>query len=106
MLVNLLAPPGAFAFKTTFDESYARFSPGVLIQLENLHILEREEIAWVDSCAMDNHPMIDSLWSGRRTIVRVTVRLRGLRRYLVHAVCRALECGSAALRLRLQGSHG
>ena len=34
MLVNFLAAPGAFSFKTCFDEQYSRFSPGVLIQLE------------------------------------------------------------------------
>ena len=102
MLVNLLAPPGAFSFKTTFDECFARFSPGVLIQLENLAILSRADIAWVDSCAMDDHPMIDGLWTGRREVVRVTVRLAGTRRGAVYAACRALEVGSAALRRRLK----
>ena len=42
--------------------------------------------------------MIDSLWSGRRDIVRVTVRLKGHRRSLVFAVCRALEIGQVMLR--------
>ena len=41
--------------------------------------------------------MIDSLWTERRAIVRVTVRLKGARRPLVFALCRALERGSAAL---------
>ena len=75
MLVNFLTPPGAFSFKTAFDEDYARFSPGVLIQLENLDILDRGDIAWMDSCAAEDHPMIDSLWRERRAIVRVTVPL-------------------------------
>ena len=98
MLVNFLAPPGSFSFKTCFDEDYARFSPGVLIQLENLALVARTELDWMDSCASEHHPMIDSLWSGRRSLVRVTVRLGGLRRSLVFAGCRALEAGSAALR--------
>ena len=45
MLVNFLTPPGSFSFKTVFDEGYARFSPGVLIQLENLNILDDPRIA-------------------------------------------------------------
>ena len=98
MLVNFLAPPGSFSFKTAFDEDYARFSPGVLVQLENLAMLERPEIGWMDSCAVENHPMIDSLWSGRRRIVRVTVRLSGFRRTCVYRACRALEIGSGAIR--------
>ena len=38
-----LTPPGAFSYKTAFDERYARFSPGVLLQRENLAMLERPE---------------------------------------------------------------
>ncbi|WP_114951045.1 GNAT family N-acetyltransferase [Sphingosinicella terrae] len=104
MLVNFLAPPGSFSFKTAFDEDYARFSPGVLVQLENLAVLDRADIGWMDSCAAENHPMIDSLWSGRRGIVRVTVRLSGPRRGLVHFICRSLEIASRAAR-RLAGKE-
>lgn len=95
MLVNFLSPPGSFSFKTAFDEDYARFSPGVLLQLDNLAILERPDIDWMDSCAAEQHPMIDSLWAERRTLVRVTIPLRGVRRRLVHATARGLEDLSA-----------
>lgn len=98
MLVNFRTPPGSFSFKTTFDEAYARFSPGVLIQLENLAVLCDPEVAWMDSCAVEDHPMIDSLWTERRDIVRVTVPLKGLRRSLTHAACRAVEDGWAAFK--------
>ncbi len=98
MLVNFLTAPGSFSFKTVFDEEYARFSPGVLIQLENLNILDRPDIAWMDSCAVEDHPMIDSLWTERRAIVRVTIPLKGARRTAIFALCRALERASAALR--------
>jgi CelD/BcsL family acetyltransferase involved in cellulose biosynthesis len=101
MLVNFLTPPGSFSFKTVFDEAYARFSPGVLIQLENLRILNDPAIAWMDSCAVEDHPMIDGLWTERRAIVRLTIRLAGARRGLVFALCRALEKVSALVRGRL-----
>ncbi len=91
MLVNFLCPPGAFSFKTAFDETLARFSPGVLTQIENLNNLGRPDIAWMDSCAAENHPMIDGLWRERRTIVRVTVPLKGARRAVTFAACRAAE---------------
>lgn len=102
MLVNLLTPPGSFSFKTVFDEAFARFSPGVLIQLENLAILGRPDIAWMDSCALPDHPMIESLWMERRTVVRLTVPLKGPRRFAIFAFCRALEMGSAMLRKRIK----
>lgn len=80
MLANFLAPPGAFAFKTTFDERYARFSPGVLLQLENLRLLGDERVAWCDSCAAADHPMIDGLWTERRAIGRYSVAIGGAAR--------------------------
>jgi CelD/BcsL family acetyltransferase involved in cellulose biosynthesis len=98
MLVNFLTAPGSFSFKTVFDEAFARFSPGVLIQLENLDILGRPGIDWMDSCALPDHPMIESLWMERRTVIRLTVPLKGPRRFATFAFCRALEMGSAMLR--------
>ena len=98
MLINLHAPGGAFSFKIAFDESYARFSPGVLIEIENLRALDRPDFAWMDSCAMDNHPMIDSLWRDRRSIIRLTIPLGGLRRRALFTLCRLLENGSALVR--------
>ncbi len=77
MLANFMTPPGACSFKTAFDEKFARFSPGVLLQLENLAILEHPEIEWTDSCAAADHPMIDGIWQGRRPIGRVSIAIGG-----------------------------
>lgn len=83
MLATLISPPGAFSFKTAFDERFSRFSPGVLLQLENLEILERPGIAWTDSCAAPDHPMIDSLWRERRAIGRFSIAIGGKARRAV-----------------------
>ena len=96
MLINFLAPPGSFSFKIAYDEAYARFSPGVLLELDNLDLLARGDIDWMDSCAAENHPMIDSLWGERRTIVRVSLPLAGARRRLSFAGWRAIEAGWAS----------
>lgn len=77
MLVNFLCPPGGFSFKTAFDEDYARFSPGVLLQQANLDLLADPRIDWVDSCAAPGHPMIDSVWRERRRLVWVNAPLSG-----------------------------
>ena len=77
MLVNFLCPPGGFSFKTAFDEDYARFSPGVLLQQANLDLLDDPHISWVDSCAAPGHPMIDSVWRERRALVWVNAPLSG-----------------------------
>ncbi len=89
MLATFLISPGAFSFKTAFDERFARFSPGVLLQCENLALLERTGIEWADSCAAADHPMIDHLWRERRPIGRVSVAIGGpLRRKVFGALAR------------------
>ena len=77
MLANLITAPGAYSFKTAFDEDYARFSPGMLLQLENLALLERPDIAWADSCAVEGHPMIERLWRGQRRMISRNIAIGG-----------------------------
>jgi CelD/BcsL family acetyltransferase involved in cellulose biosynthesis len=98
ILINFITPPGSFSYKIAFDESYSRYSPGVLIQLENLKMLDRPDIEWMDSCAVEDHAMINSIWAERREIVRVTVPLKGKRRKSMFHLCRALEIASASVR--------
>jgi CelD/BcsL family acetyltransferase involved in cellulose biosynthesis len=100
MLANFLTPPGAFSFKTAFDEDYARFSPGVLLQFENLALLEREGIDWCDSCAAQDHPMIDSLWSGRRAIGRYSVAIGGVAKRSAFAALLTAEQAKAKFKNR------
>lgn len=90
LLANFVTAPGAFSYKTAFDESYARFSPGVLLQQENLAMLERGDVAWCDSCAAEGHPMIDHIWRERRAIARVSIAIGGkARRALFRQLVRA-----------------
>ena len=103
MLTTFLAPPGAFGFKCTYDEDYARFSVGNLLHIENLKLLERPDLAWIDSCAKEEHP-VASLWSGWRSLVRVNVRLRGASRLLSYGGACLFEEGArltAGLRSRM-----
>jgi len=82
MKINIIAADGAgsFALKIAYDADYARYSPGVLLELENIADLHRraDTIAWMDSCADPHHPMIDRLWRERRVLVYVLCAGRGL----------------------------
>jgi CelD/BcsL family acetyltransferase involved in cellulose biosynthesis len=99
MLVNFRTPPGSWSFKIAYDEALARFSPGVLIELENLpRVLGDPGVEWMDSCAVEDHPMINSLWVQRRAIVQVSVSLSGAARGAIYRACRAAETTSARLR--------
>jgi CelD/BcsL family acetyltransferase involved in cellulose biosynthesis len=69
MKCNLLAPPGAFAFKIAYAEELAQYSPGVLLELENIRRFHDEaRVQWMDSCAVPGHPMIEHLWKQHRLI--------------------------------------
>jgi CelD/BcsL family acetyltransferase involved in cellulose biosynthesis len=66
---NFVAGEGSYAFKIGFVEEYARFSPGVQLEVDNIRRFHAEpELAWMDSCADPDHPMIDHLWKDRRSI--------------------------------------
>jgi hypothetical protein len=72
--VNFLSGNGSFAFKIAFDEEYARYSPGVLLELENIRLLhERTQIRWMDSCANPDRFMINQLWTDRRAIQSLVI---------------------------------
>lgn len=64
----------AVQLKIAYDESWAQFSPGVLLEMEYLvHALDRRKLALVDSCARAGHPMIDRIWPERREILSLAV---------------------------------
>lgn len=105
MLVNFLSPPGGFSFKTAFAEDFARFSPGVLLQIDNLDILKHRGLAWMDSCAAEGHPMIDSLWAERRHVGRVSVALKGFGRPALFGMFRQGERLMDRRRAALAGNQ-
>lgn len=75
---NFLSKPGAFAFKIAYDEHYGSFSPGVLLELENIRRFQTGNLVWMDSCANPEHFMANHLWSDRRILQTTLVATRGL----------------------------
>ena len=78
-IVNFIENGAGYSFKIAYDEEFARYSPGVLLEIDMMRALEaREGLAFMDSCASRDHPMINSLWRERRTIEAINIS--GLRR--------------------------
>lgn len=108
MLANFLAGKGAFSFKIASQPDFARYSPGVLIEIDNLaHVLDDHVADWMDSCAAPDHPMIDGLWAERRTIGQYRIGLRkpgltGTAAFHYERIITAAERGMA----RLKGKSG
>lgn len=67
MLASFRAGEGLYTFKIGFDEAWSKYSPGALLMMKVIDpFLRDSRTAWVDSCAIPNHPMIDHIWAERR----------------------------------------
>jgi len=93
--VAMLVSCGArtsFSLKTCYDPEFARYSPGVLLELENTKgLLSDPAFEWMDSCASSDHPMINGLWKDRRTITGVNVSSTAPAKKALVCLCHSLE---------------
>ena len=81
-----------WSFKIAHDPDYARFSPGVMIELELTRLtLDEKRFTRVDSCAQEDHPMIDKLWAERQTLRHWNMPLPGIGNRTALRLCRTLE---------------
>jgi hypothetical protein len=97
----------AFFFKIAMDETAARTSPGVQLTLDiTRHLCANPAIAFADSTADGEHPMIDHIWRARIEIADVFVPLSPRDPYalaiqaLVAARTRAIAFIKAIRRIR------
>jgi CelD/BcsL family acetyltransferase involved in cellulose biosynthesis len=70
--VTLRSSGSAWVWKIAYDESFARFSPGVQHMLGLTQaMLDDPGITRADSCATADHPMIDHIWHERLVVADV-----------------------------------
>ncbi len=76
MVVFIMAGE-AYTWKTAFDETYARFSPGKLLMadLTEWH-LDDANIVRTDSCAVPDHPIMSRFWKEREAMGTLVVGLK------------------------------
>jgi len=68
----------AYFWKTAFKEDFASYSPGVLLTLAmTSRLVADTETAFVDSCSIPDHPMIDHLWPDRIEMADVLISIQG-----------------------------
>lgn len=56
---------GGAHFKTSFDEAFSSYSPGLIAELHNIERLHLNGVQSMDSCAAPNHSMINRVWPDR-----------------------------------------
>jgi hypothetical protein len=63
-----------FAFKSAYDEAYAKYSPGLLLVIEHLRqLFGSARIDRLDTCTSPRHPLHDATATERRIIRRTLV---------------------------------
>jgi CelD/BcsL family acetyltransferase involved in cellulose biosynthesis len=91
-------------WKIAYDESFARFSPGVMLSVELTgELLEDSTIARADSCAAANHPMIDRLWRERLALCDRLIAVRPSAPFARARRLEGLRAGAIAWAKKLQG---
>ena len=69
-----VAGEGAFAFKTAYDEEFAGYSPGAMLELDSIRQLDAlPDLRWMDSCAAPDNLLINRVSNDRRTIDSLTI---------------------------------
>jgi CelD/BcsL family acetyltransferase involved in cellulose biosynthesis len=101
MIVNFTEGGAGYSFKIAYDEAYARYSPGVMLEIEMMRALERRVgLEFIDSCAASGHKMIEPLWRGRRVIEALNISGKGGAHKLLFRILMKLEQTGETLRRR------
>ena len=73
-LFGVVSGSQAQIVKITYDEAFAKYSPGVLLVLDATAAFFAEPgLQFVDSCAIPDHPMINRIWRGRMALGDVLI---------------------------------
>ena len=99
--VNFIAGDAVFCFKIAYAEQWARFSPGVQLELDFVEIFHGTSSRWSDSCAAPDNEMINRLWPDRRSIATLLVPTGGVR----GAASRQSARTAMAVRRRIRRTH-
>lgn len=98
-----------FQLKTAYDERFARFSPGVQLQLDVLDFArEHLDVRMTDSCTYAGNDTLQRVCPDRRQVADVVVGIGGAidRAHLrAVALARGLTHEDSALRDRLRARH-
>lgn len=95
-IVVLRSGTTAWCWKIAYDERFARSSPGVQLLLDvTQELLDDPTVLRADSCADENHPMIDHVWRERLVLADRLVSVGPESNTAFRLAC-ALETGRRA----------
>ncbi len=75
--ITLRSADAAWFWKIAYDETFARYSPGVMLAVAVTDELVEDAAVWrTDSCATANHPIMDRIWRERLALRDLLVAVR------------------------------
>jgi hypothetical protein len=79
-----IAGQGAFAFKTAYDEDFAAYSPGAILEQDSIRQLRGlPDVQWMDSCAAPDNLLVNRLSNDRKTVQSLIVGNGALGEFVV-----------------------
>jgi CelD/BcsL family acetyltransferase involved in cellulose biosynthesis len=73
MQCNFISNSVMFGFRTCYDESLSRFSPGALLLLDAIEDSSASEVTWLDSCTAPDNDLCNRLMPDRQPIETIVV---------------------------------
>ena len=76
ILSDLVSNGRLYSFKTAFDESWSKFSPGQQLELQNIEFMHNQNLQFADSCSTPDNTSIGRIWGQRVTFQNLVLGLR------------------------------
>ncbi|CAA9483776.1 MAG: FIG01007789: hypothetical protein [uncultured Solirubrobacterales bacterium] len=75
MQCNLVDGSSLYAFKVAYDEAFARFSPGALLEVEAIELFHDGlgQVELLDSCADPDNALVNRIWPDRRRLQTLVI---------------------------------
>ena len=109
MKCNFLSCNVGFAFKIAYEEKFASYSPGVLLELDMMdQFRDDATIRSFDSCASPTHVMIKRLWRHRQPMAHLLISSGSVYPNLrlgLYFLMRSIKKTVLALKFRRQYAH-
>ena len=87
MLSDVRSGAYVYCYKTTYDENFSMYSPGMQLEFKNLEYLYRDGILRGDSCTASTHSWVGRIWGQKLFFQNVVLSLRpGIARSAVKAL--------------------
>ena len=96
--VNFIAGDAVYCFKIAYEPTFARYSPGLQLELDFVDVFHGMPYEWSDSCAAPDNDMINRLWPDRRALATILVPTGGSRGAAARHSLRAVMAARRRIR--------